>query len=70
MELTVIIPTRDRRATLGENLARLEAQPSEAAFAAIVVDDSSTDDTLEVRMPPAGVPSLAGRAGDERSVAA
>jgi glycosyltransferase involved in cell wall biosynthesis len=48
MELTVIIPTRNRCAIVRETLDRLEAQASEVDFEAIVVDDGSTDDTLEV----------------------
>jgi GT2 family glycosyltransferase len=48
MELTVIIPTRDRRPILCETLARLEQQRGDVPFEAIVVDDGSADDTVEV----------------------
>jgi glycosyltransferase involved in cell wall biosynthesis len=45
MDLTLIIPTRDRRAILCETLARLERQTEDVEFEAIVVDDGSRDDT-------------------------
>jgi glycosyltransferase involved in cell wall biosynthesis len=45
MDLTVVIPTRDRVTALRENLARLEAQSREAAFEVVVVDDGSSDGT-------------------------
>jgi GT2 family glycosyltransferase len=48
MDLTLIIPTRDRRAILCETLARLEPQAREVAFEVVVVNDGSTDDTREV----------------------
>ena len=46
MELTVIIPTRDRCAVLSEALDRLEAQAGDAEFEVFIVDDGSSDDTL------------------------
>jgi glycosyltransferase involved in cell wall biosynthesis len=48
VELTVIIPTRNRCAIVSETLDRLEAQASEVRVEVIVVDDGSTDDTVEV----------------------
>ncbi|HEX8645995.1 MAG TPA: glycosyltransferase family 2 protein [Thermoleophilaceae bacterium] len=45
MELTVVIPTRDRLATLRETLTRLERQEGDSAFEVIVVDDGSNDGT-------------------------
>lgn len=45
MDLTVVIPTRDRLPTLRETLARLDAQAGEAAFEVVVVDDGSRDGT-------------------------
>jgi glycosyltransferase involved in cell wall biosynthesis len=57
MELSVIIPTRDRRAILCETLDRLEAQRGDAELEVIVVDDGSTDDTTDVvRRRAAGSP--------------
>jgi glycosyltransferase involved in cell wall biosynthesis len=47
MELTVIIPTRNRLATVSETLDRLERQAAEMAFETIVVDDGSEDGTVE-----------------------
>jgi GT2 family glycosyltransferase len=55
MDLTVIIPTRDRRAIVCETLARLEPQLADVPFEAIVIDDGSADDT------PAAVAQLAER---------
>jgi glycosyltransferase involved in cell wall biosynthesis len=45
MELTLVIPTRDRGAVLLEAMARLGEQQGGVAFEAIVVDDGSTDGT-------------------------
>ncbi|HKP89364.1 MAG TPA: glycosyltransferase family A protein [Thermoleophilaceae bacterium] len=47
MDLTVIIPTRDRREILFETLAMLEPQLGAGGFEAIVVDDGSRDGTQE-----------------------
>lgn len=47
MELTVVIPTRDRRAILLETLERLERQTGAVAFEVVVVDDGSVDGTGE-----------------------
>jgi glycosyltransferase involved in cell wall biosynthesis len=46
-DLSVVIPTRDRRAILRETLRRLERQCGDAAFEVIVVDDASEDGTRE-----------------------
>ena len=46
MEVTVIIPTRNRRDIVGETLDRLEAQANDVEFEVIVVDDGSTDGAL------------------------
>jgi glycosyltransferase involved in cell wall biosynthesis len=48
MELTVVIPTRDRRAILREALARLESQAGDVLFEVIVVDDGSSDGTPDL----------------------
>jgi glycosyltransferase involved in cell wall biosynthesis len=57
MELSVIIPTRNRCAILRETLDRLEAQCGDAEFEVVVVDDGSTDDTADVvRRRAAGSP--------------
>jgi glycosyltransferase involved in cell wall biosynthesis len=48
MELTVIIPTRDRVAVLRETLARLNAQARDVRCEVIVVDDGSGDGTPDV----------------------
>lgn len=45
MHLTVIIPTRDRRAVLQETLARLDGQQRDADFEVVVANDGSTDGT-------------------------
>ena len=45
MQLTVIIPTRDRLPTLLETVARLARQQDPPDFETIVVDDGSTDGT-------------------------
>jgi mycofactocin glycosyltransferase len=47
MELTVVIPTRDRRAILCETLARLAPQTRDVLFEVIVVDDGSADGTAD-----------------------
>jgi GT2 family glycosyltransferase len=57
IELTVVIPTRDRRDVLGETLARLARQSGGVSFEAIVVDDGSADGTPAlVRQRAAQVP--------------
>jgi GT2 family glycosyltransferase len=48
MELSVIIPTRNRRAILCETLDRLASQSGDAELEVVVVDDGSTDDTTDV----------------------
>jgi glycosyltransferase involved in cell wall biosynthesis len=45
MDLTVVIPTRDRRAILCETLTRLDRGGGEVRFEVIVVDDGSVDGT-------------------------
>ena len=45
MDLTVVIPTRNRRQVLHQALRRLGAQEDEARFEVIVVDDGSSDGT-------------------------
>lgn len=47
MELTVIVPTRDRRAIVLETLDRLDRQVGGVGFEVIVTDDGSTDGTAE-----------------------
>jgi GT2 family glycosyltransferase len=47
MELSIIIPTRDRRGILLETLARLESQADGGDWEAIVVDDGSSDGTAD-----------------------
>src|SRR3954447_17098551 len=59
MELTVVIPTRDRRAILLETLARLDRQGGDVRFEAIVVDDGSADGTSEALRELAGSLSYA-----------
>ncbi len=44
-EISVIIPTRDRRVVLLETLSRLERQAGDADLEVIVVDDGSSDGT-------------------------
>jgi GT2 family glycosyltransferase len=57
MELTLVIPTRDRLAVLLETLARLRRQRGEVEFEAIVVDDGSRDGTPDaVEREAAAVP--------------
>ncbi|MDQ3630397.1 MAG: glycosyltransferase family 2 protein [Actinomycetota bacterium] len=46
IELSVIIPTRDRVDVLTETLGRLIGQETELAFEVLVVDDGSTDATV------------------------
>ncbi len=46
IELSVIIPTRNRVEILMETLRRLVAQETELAFEVVVVDDGSTDATV------------------------
>ncbi|MDQ3849116.1 MAG: glycosyltransferase [Actinomycetota bacterium] len=46
IELSVIIPTRNRVDVLRETLARLVDQETELAFEVLVVDDGSTDATV------------------------
>jgi glycosyltransferase involved in cell wall biosynthesis len=47
-ELSVIIPTANRRAVLGRTLSCLAAQRGAGSFETIVVDDGSTDGTADV----------------------
>jgi glycosyltransferase involved in cell wall biosynthesis len=54
MEISVVIPTRDRSAILDETLTRLGRQSGEVAFEVIVIDDASRDGTpTAVREHPA-----------------
>ena len=46
-EASVVVPTFNRRRTLAEVLAALDAQQSVAPFEIVVVDDGSTDGTAE-----------------------
>ena len=56
-DLSVVIPTRDRRAILRETLRRLERQAGDAALEVLVVDDGSADGTPgEVRSIAASSP--------------
>jgi glycosyltransferase involved in cell wall biosynthesis len=59
VELTVIIPTRNRCAIVSETLDRLESQAHEVRCEVVVVDDGSTDDTVEVLERRATEPGLA-----------
>jgi mycofactocin glycosyltransferase len=83
-ELSVIIPTRDRAATVLETLRRLSALDGVDAVEAIVVDDGSTDETpaaLEraalslpltlrpLRRPAPGGPAAARNTGIEAAAA-
>ena len=45
MELTVVIPTFNRRKVLEQTLRRLAEQQTDTPYEVIVVDDGSTDDT-------------------------
>jgi GT2 family glycosyltransferase len=47
MDLTVVIPTRDRRALVCETLGRLVRQSGDVQFEVIVVDDGSSDGSPE-----------------------
>src|SRR3954452_13990352 len=47
MDLSVIIPTRDRREILAATLMRLEAQHADADFEVVVASDGSRDGTGE-----------------------
>jgi mycofactocin glycosyltransferase len=47
-ELSVIMPTRDRAATLAENLARLAREDAGGPVELVVVDDGSRDETASV----------------------
>jgi glycosyltransferase involved in cell wall biosynthesis len=47
MELTVIIPTHNRRPILAEALTRLEREAADVQFEAVVINDGSTDDTSD-----------------------
>lgn len=55
MELSVVIPTRNRRAKLEETLAALAGQGLES-IEVIVVNDGSTDDTLAFLGSPPTLP--------------
>jgi GT2 family glycosyltransferase len=45
LELSVIIPTRDRRAILCETLSRLELMSGDIRFEVMIIDDGSADGT-------------------------
>jgi glycosyltransferase involved in cell wall biosynthesis len=45
LEMTVIVPTRNRKRLLAEVLAALDTQQNAAPFEVVVVDDGSTDGT-------------------------
>lgn len=45
-DLSIVIPTRDRRAVLARTLHALDAQVEAPPFEVVVVDDGSGDDTL------------------------
>jgi glycosyltransferase involved in cell wall biosynthesis len=47
MELSVIIPTRDRQAILRETLGRLERESGDVRFEVVVADDGSADGTSD-----------------------
>lgn len=72
MELTVVIPTRDRLPTLRRTLTRLARQRPAGAFEVVVVDDGSRDGTAAaVRAEAATSPfTLSVLAGEGRGPAA
>jgi GT2 family glycosyltransferase len=47
MDITVVIPTRDRNAVACETLRRLARQTGDARFEVIVIDDGSSDGTAQ-----------------------
>lgn len=48
MDITVVIPTRNRLLVLRETLSRLERQAGDVQFEIVVVDDESSDGTSEM----------------------
>lgn len=59
-DLTVVIPTRDRRDSLLRTLASLRAQVADATFDILVVDDGGTDGTADAVHALARSPEWAG----------
>ncbi|MGH2987718.1 MAG: glycosyltransferase family 2 protein, partial [Solirubrobacterales bacterium] len=47
-QLSVIVPTRDRAATIAETLARLAREEEAGSTEVVVVDDGSRDSTQAV----------------------